>query len=408
MMRNCGKALIVITLLGWSMACGSEIPSSSEKLQPFIDCLATRGSDPVDFVLNSLLEHDLLIFDDAAHTSVEPFDFYEQLVRTPAFARQVEYIFVELASVSEQPDLDKYFATSPADPSLLYPVFQNISDRGLPYETYFNLMQTIHETNASLPDSVRYQVIGVSHPTRWPLIETKEDLEIAQRVYLYRDNLMYGFIRDELSNFEAGKKGIFLTNTRHAYTGIKRGDGSYYWNTATYFSQWHPGKTQSIRFHNASLHISAKNPEASGDGGRVYRWVRMGDGVWDSAFAARGDQPVAFPLAGTPFGNHPYIGNHMLNVEPGLTMADAYDAIIFLAPLESQRETGRLGGLFTPAFRRELVRRYRIKYTPEQLAEMVAEEGADSVAQYIDLLAEPRPARPLAQAARIGPVDAWR
>jgi hypothetical protein len=53
-----------------------------DRLQSYIDVLETRGKEPVNFVLDKLDEFDLLIFDDAWHPAVEPFQFYQQLIVT--------------------------------------------------------------------------------------------------------------------------------------------------------------------------------------------------------------------------------------------------------------------------------------------------------------------------------------
>ncbi len=404
------RTLIGLMSLGLAVGALAETTADERKLQPFIDCIRTRGADPVEFVLESLEEHDLLIFDDAIHNAVEPFEFYQQLVRDPAFSATVKYIFVELSPINYQPELDAYFAASPEDPSLLYPVFQNTTDTGLAYKTYFDLMRTIHEVNEGMSPDDRITVIATSHPGAWPQIENADDLEIDRSVYLYRDFLMYKYVLDGLDYFDSGRKGVFLTNTRHAYTGIRKSDGSLHWNTGTFFREWHPGKTSSIRIHNASLHLVKKDMDGSStrEPGRTLTWVRMGDGIWDSAFAATDNKPVAIPLVGSAFGEHPYIGNHMLNVLPKQTMADAYDALIFLAPLETLRKTAWHGELFTAEFKDELARRYRIMHPPEKLAKRLARNEVDTLAEYIELIAESEPETSLPQVAHLGSVDAWR
>ncbi len=394
---------------------GLAVGADSDPLQVHLDALRAKGAAPVDFVVEALDSVDLLIFDDALHTAVEPFAFYEQLLRDPRFRERARYVFLELAPVNHQPALDAYLAAEDDDPSLLYPLFQDVGDLGLTYATYFDLLRTVREVNATLTEDERLRVVAVSDPTRWCEIHTYEDLEIDRRNYLYRDYLMYSFILDELGGFESGRKGIFLTNTRHAYTGIRRADGDLYWNCGTFFRQRHPGRTMSIRIHNASLYFARrKSAEETGAAtsqgleGIEVHWVRVADGLWDSAFDACRLPQVAVPLAGTPFGEAPYIGNHMLDAAPGQTMADAYDAVISLAPLEKMHKTAKRGDLYTPEFRREAARRYRIMYTPEQIEENLAADGVETVEELIATYAESEPEQPLPQAQAVGPLDAWR
>jgi len=388
-----------VVLTGIARSGPEKGPSQDADLNEFVETIKTEGLEPAEFILQSLDARDLLIFDDAVHYSVDPFEFYMRLVRLPSFRKKVGYVFLELAPVNRQPCLDAYFEAPDEDPSLLYPIFQDIADLGMAYRTYFDLLRTIYEVNANLPENQRIHVVAVSQPVLWGEIKTRRDLEIYRKNYLYRDYLMYKFILEGLDGFASGRKGVFLTNTRHAYNGIRKNDGSFYWNTATFFRQWHPGKSMSIRFHSASLYFEDNED---------IRWVRMGDGIWDCAFSETGDNPVALPLAGNPFGMQAYIGNHMLNVKAGQTMEDAYDAVIFLAPLEKQRQSARVSDIYTSEFKREMARRLRIMYTVEQLEQLLENEDVRTVEEYIGLIAAPEPEKPLSQAAEAGSRDAWR
>jgi hypothetical protein len=135
-----------------------------------------------------------------------------------------------------------------------------------------------------------------------------------------------------------------------------------------------------------------------------YRWDRMEAGAWDRAFRDYGNRPVAVPLEGTAFGRAPYVGNHVLDVAPGQTMADAYDAVIFLAPLEELHQTALVGSLYTPAFREELARRLKLLYS-EDLARMIAESGATDLAGYVQSAYADKPQEPLPQSRELPPLD---
>jgi hypothetical protein len=373
-----------------------------------------QGMDPVAFTVEKVKESDLLIFDDALHTAVEPFEFYQQLIRTPEFVAQVKYVFLELLPVNRQSDLDAYFAAEKEKPELLYRAFQDATSYGFPYRTYFDLLHTIYEVNEKLPEARRIRVVGVNSPVYWSDIDSRRDMEQFRKGMLGRDNSMYQIILSELDGFRSGRKGMFLTNTRHAYTGIRNSDGEYYWNSGTFFRQWHPGRTHSIRLHNLILiieeQVDVADSEKTTEGmeSMVYRWGRVDDGIWDSAFAAAGNRPVAIPLTGTAFGEAPYLGNHMTNVLPGQTMADAYDSVIFLAPLEKLRKTAMIDDIYTPSFRNEMTRRYRAMMTPERLSERVRAEGVTSVEALVDKDCVAEPEQILPQVDGLDPVDAWK
>jgi len=317
------------------------------RLEPYVQTLREKGEEPVKFVLKKLGEHDLLLFDDAIHPAVEPFEFYQTLVKNRKFQEKVKYIFVEAFVLNRQSAVDAYLGAPKEDKKLLFSLFQDdYTGFGWTLKTYFDLMETIYRVNRSLPDKEKLKVIAVSNPVYWEGIKTREDIKLMRKSFLDRDYFMYKIILGEMDNFKSGRKGILLTNTRHAYKGIKNRNYELIWdNCGTFFHQWHPGKSYSIRFHNVLLIIDKKKENL--DSGKIYstggleqfdsRDVRVAEGLWDSAFKALGDRPLAVSMENTPFGRETYYGNLTHRSAPGQTMLDAYDALIFLAPLEKLR-----------------------------------------------------------------------
>jgi hypothetical protein len=385
-------------------------------LEPYVQTLRADGRDPLTFAIDRARDHDLLIFDDALHVAVEPFTFYQQLVRTPAFHKLVKFIFLEVVPINLQIHIDAYLDAEREDPALLYPIFQDdYSGTGFAYKTYQDLLHSVYEVNRQLPKAERLRVVAVSNPVHWPEIRTPADLGLFRKSLAGRDALMYNVILDELDEFRSGRKGIFLTNTRHAYKGIRDRQNRLYWNTGTYFHERHPGKTYSLRCHNVLLQIErprkkdAASPATTQGMERFdYRWIRPGHGRWDAAWQECGNRPTALPLAGNVFGREAYVGNHMLDVAPGQTMADAYDAVLFLAPLEKLRQSGGIGEIYTPAFKRELARRYRLLYTPAQLADLLQHASVSTLEQLIDKQYVAWPEEPLEQLKGLESADAWK
>lgn len=382
---------------------------AQEPASPHLADLREHGQEPVAFVLDQLDRHDLVVFDDALHTLVEPFEFYGRLVREPGFRDRARFVFLEAVPLNQQRHIEAYLAAPEPDSRLLYPAFQNgLGGEGFPYATYFDLLRTIHDGNRSLPDSARIRVVAVGSPSYWSEISTARDVEVFRQGLDAYDYTMYAMIRSTLGS---GGKGIFLTNTRHAYQAVRHADGSLYWNATTYFHEREPGRAVSIRIHAPQLVIERVREDTSAvrttEGlDRIdYRWDRMEGGAWDRAFRDHGNSPVAVPLAGTAFGRAEYAGNHMLDVAPGTTMADAYDALIFLAPLEELRQTALVGELYSPEFRVELARRLRLLYPEEALARMTAESGAADLEAYIESAYAGRPEELLPQSRDLPPIE---
>jgi hypothetical protein len=362
-----------------------------------VRALREHGQDPIAFVAAALATHDLLIFDDALHNAREPFEFYQRLLRDPRVRGQLRFVFVEALSIADQPGIDAYLDRPEEDISLLAKAFQDdYGGSGWRYATYLDLLRTVREVNRTLPAAERVRVIGVNPPIYWQALHTREDYDLFLDTLLSRDYAMYRTILVRAGDFKAGK-GLFLTNTRHAYTHLRKAAGGLHWNCATFFHEWHPGRTLSLRVHNVTLRVEAarevKGPVSAAGMERFdYRWARVEGGAWDRAFAANGNRPVALALAGNAFGNAPYEGNSMLDVAPGQTMADAYDAILFLAPLEQLHDSATLSFFYTPAFKTELRRRFQLLHGAD-MAGFLADEGAKSLDEWIEKLATAQPAK---------------
>ena len=252
-----------------------------------------------------------------------------------------------------------------------------------------------------MPEDEQLKVIGVSNPTYWSEIKSAKDFKLFQKSMRSHDFVMYKTIVEEMDNFQSGKKGVFLTNTRHAYKGIKNKKNELYWNTGTFFHQWHPGKTTSIRFHNVQFFLEKKETI-------IFLWDRIGGGIWDSAFEVFGNNPVAIPLKENVFGMENYVGNHMLNSAPNQTMYDAYDALIFLGPLEKMHKTAIVDFIYTREYKNELKRRLPILYSDEQLIKQFEEYSVNSLEELIDKSFVAEPQKLLPQAKSMGPIDTWK
>jgi len=221
----------------------------------------------------------------------------------------------------------------------------------------------------------------------------------------------------EMANFRSGRKGIFLTNTRHAYNGIKNINHELIWdNCGTFFHQWHPGKSFSVRFHNVLLIIDKKKENL--DSGKIYstggleqfdsREVRVAEGLWDSAFQAVGNKPAAVSLENSLFGRETYFGNLTHRSASGQTMSDAYDALIFQGPLEKLRLSASIDWIYTDEFKKEMERRYKMTYTEQETKEQLKALEVSSLQELINKQCVARPEKPRLAGLSIGPVEEWK
>lgn len=383
------------------VAWGAQAAPDSTRVATLTAELKAKGQDPVAFVVDALQRAEVVIFDEGLHSAKEPWDFFNRLVADKRFSARARNVFLEVLPYNVQRHLDTYLASPTLKPALLYPALQDSLDTGWPFQTYADFMSAVWTANQSLPKDQRIRVIGVGPPVHWPSIDSPEEFARYRRDgFAGYDHDMYARIKMHLKEFDGSERGVFLTNTRHAYNGIKKADGSFFWNAGTYFRQWHPGHSISLRINAPFLEVKAAGTEkgptlGSMATGTVYGWTRADSGAWDAAFAANGDAAVAIAFDGSSFGQATYVGNHMLTAAPGQTMSDAYDGVIHLKRLEGWHKSGLNGDFYTPAFKRELARRLPIIYPGDQLQKRIKDEGVATTSALIEKIAAPAPAVPL-------------
>ena len=383
------------------------------KLRPYYQTLKTQGNPPIDFMREQINHYDLLIFDDALHPAQEPFDFYQQLIRDKVFGQKLHYVFLEILPVTAQRYLDAFLNAPTRNHQLLYPAFQQtFNGYANNYQTYFDLLDTVWEVNQRLAMPDKIKVMATDIPLLWAGIGHKTDWENFRKILKGRDYNLYRVILDVMQDFKKGKKGIFLTNTRHAYKGIRNKKGQFHWNCGTFFAQNHPGKTYAIRIHNISLDIykQVKKEAQTAQGlDRVkYRWIRMEQGLWDAAFEANQAKPVAISLKNNVFGRAAYVGNHGLTAQQGQTIYDAYDALVMLKPLEKLQFSGRVGAVYTPDFQQEMVRRLKVLNNPTEIKALLHQHKASSLEAYVKSLAKDIPRQPNPLLKQLGNKDEWK
>ena len=380
------KTIIHICVLG-GMVLSSVY---SAEVEDYLQVLRDQGQEPAEFIRQQLTQHDLLILDDGLHAAVEPFEFITDYLRQ--YPHSVDVLFLEVIPINVQADIDLFMHSEVRDTLLLAPVFQEDFRYGWPYETYLDLFCAVWEINHESDADIR--IVGVNQPIYWEGLHTREDYNDFQKSLIGRDYFMYKTMVGRMNGFESGTKALFMTNTRHAYKCIRDSAGDIYWNTGTFFHQWHPGHTLSIRFHNMSLNVKAEknmeNASMEGMDRLVYEWIRLDDGHWDQAFERYGSQPVAVPFKDTCFGQTPYTGNHSADALSGQTQFDAYDALIFLKPLNETRFSAHTRFYYTDAFRKELEHRVRVMHGHD-LEGFLQENGVDSVQNFVEKLSNPIP-----------------
>jgi hypothetical protein len=128
-------------------------------------------------------------------------------------------------------------------------------------------------------------------------------------------------------------------------------------------------------------------------------------GLFYSAFAARGNAPVAFPLADTPCGAQQFDADPEMVTASQSTYQDAFDGYLYLGPLEDESFSSLIPGFYTDEFAVELDRRYRLMHGKGLVdgLRLPAADGKSVAAWMANSWGKPRTWR-----TTLGPIDAWK
>ena len=379
------QAALLSVTFSLGIALSANAAPNAERVGVLRAFLEVESRPALDTVFSLLDSRDLLIFDDALHDAVEPWDFYRELLRDPR-STKIDTVFLEVLATSDQPFIDEFLAAPELELNLLYRALRDdLNGGGWPLQTYIDFLVEVYEVNRKRPVDQRLRVVGVSNPIYWAgFVDSVQYKDYRRVVDLNRDYTMYRVILEDMGDFDEGQKGLFLTNTRHAYKAIRNRRGRLYWNTGTFFHELHPGSSVAIRFHSAQLFLD-RDP---GTGQRKVRFGRLEEGNWDAAFASWNRRRIAVPLDHGPFGEAVYVGNHMMDSEAGQTLFDAYDYLIFLAPVETFRRSARSAAVFDGTMRRELERRLPIVFGSDLEESFKASDPAGRVSEWMAVCGE--------------------
>ena len=131
---------------------------------------------------------------------------------------------------------------------------------------------------------------------------------------------------------------------------------------------------------------------------------RLALGLFETAFAALGNRPMAFPLDHGPFGEQPFDADpDRLTTDP---YSRGYQAYLYLGPLEDEVFSPLIPGFYTDEFVRELDRRVRLMGGKGLVEAGIIRklDGPSFAAWMAQGWGRPRGWT----ADRLGPLDAWR
>jgi len=360
------------------------------RLKPFVQFLTDKGEEPQPFVMRALASHQVVMIGEIHHRP-RYWAFNSSLVTDPNFPKRVGAIYLELPS-HDQHLVDQFLASSQCDTASVIEMLRDNLWMGWPDQAMLDFFLTVWMVNQDLKPEQKLRIVLVDMQRPWGKIEKRQDWSQYE---VDRDQLMAkNIVRDIRQDPNEKRNGLFIVGVGHAALSSKYLVGWPILTAGWYLRQQLGAENVYAIFQHRPVMTNM---------GRVDG--RLCLGLFESAFAAAGNKPVAFPLDASPFGKEPYDADPDRLV--GSTYADGFSAYLYLGPLETETFAPLIAGFYTPAFVKELDRRHRMMFDKSWAEsygreEMTAETFIDWMG---DSWGKPRQDwRPEV----LGPLDAWR
>ena len=357
------------------------VANREEHLKPFVEFLRQEATDPRAFLLRALATHPLVVLGEV-HNRPRYWALNAALVRAPEFARTTRVIYLEFP-VNDQPLLDRFLAAPTNDPAPVVEMLRDMFEMGWPDQPTVEFCQAVWEVNRTLPPPQRLRVVLVDMARPWQEIRKREDW---RKYDVDRDAFMAeNILRDLREHRDDPRHALFIVGWMHATKNLTLPGGDPRDSAGR--------RLQSALGESNVLAVFPHCPVMSNRGGVN---GRLALGLFDSAFAALTNRPLAFPLDRGPFGELQFDAS--MDFVTGDPYRAAFDAFLYLGPLEDEIMSPLVPGFYTEAYAREVDRRCRLmsgKGLPQA-------DGASLVALRSQWWGQPRRAW-----QTLGPLNAW-
>ncbi len=358
-------------------------------LKPFVDFLKAQGEEPKAFVMKALARHKVVIIGETHHRP-RYWEFNASLVTHPDFTKLVGTIYMELP-LNDQELVDKFLSAEELDTMPIIEMLRDMLWMGWPDQPMLDFFVTVWRVNQDLPREERLRIVLVDMERPWKEIKERKDW---RKYNVDRNMFMADNIRKDLPPQPEEKRNVlFIVGVGHTMLNL---------HVPSYPGEGPPEKSAGWHLRQKlgpdDVFAIMQHRPVMTNMGRVDG--RLCLGLFDSAFAAMDNKPIAFPLSTGPFGEQPF--DAMPDRRFAGTYADGYSAFLYLGPLEDEIFSPLISGFYTDEFVQELERRTRIMWGKPWSEAYRKKPDAESFIAWMKSWGKPRKWR-----HSLGPMNAW-
>jgi hypothetical protein len=263
---------------------------------------------------------------------------------------------------------------------------------GWPDQPMLDFFKAVWEVNQLLPKVQRLRIVLVDMQRPWKEIKVRNDW---RKYDVDRNQLMAENIVRDLGKHESdARHALFIVGYMHAMVNVSRPGGDPIKSAG-----WH--LCEKLGETNVFA-VFPHSPVMANMGGVN---GRLALGLFETAFAALNNRPMAFPLDHGPFGEQVFDASlDELTTDP---YRKAFHAYLYLGPLEDEVFSPLIPDFYTDEFVQELERRSRVMFG-KGLVGAHGIKTADAKG-FIEWMSQSwgQPRREWS-ARSLGPLDAWQ
>ncbi len=314
-------------------------PADFPKLTGWLD---KHGKAPLEFIVQACREHQVVVIGE--HHYIKD---YLELVRDvlpEAYHRAgVRVLALEVSNAEDNANLARLVSGATYDLPLAYAIARNQNWGLWGYKEYWDLLEAVWRLNRSLPQGAEpMKVVGIDKQMDYQLdalwrgnqLKDPALIEKAKNqpdIYK-RDDWMQESVEKEI--LAPGLRGLVLIGFNHSFTHYaqpklgKDGRLEREWPRMTnVLHQKYGEKIYQVGLHGpymspAQIDKTYKGPEP------------VIVDLLEKVMAARGDKPVGFDVAGSPFAGIRDDAAYYFHWQPKMTFGDLCQAFVFVKPIK--------------------------------------------------------------------------
>jgi hypothetical protein len=329
----------------------NEVRTVSTDTLAFVNYVKQHGVEPKEFLLKTLSQYPLVIYGEVHRRKVS-WDLLSNLLDDPRFSETIGTIFVEMPAY-QQDEFDRFYASKELDTEILLDIMRSLQIEGWYDRGEYEFLVNVWKLNQTLPTDKKIRVVPTDEQAPWKLLQTTEDFKKWEEKSMDRNTRMADVVAHTLKTKTDTRNCLFIVGYGHAHkTHIPGGYSSAQGQEPALTA----GAQLLQRLSNKNIFTVLQHVPMMQNIGGAKGFVRQG--LFDAVLEITGNKPVAFKLAGSPFGTEAYDADFDDAFDSRAeNYADNFDGYIFLQPLKDEDNDYLLYDIISDNFIKEMERR---------------------------------------------------